>query len=918
MTKRVYRFGGKSAEGNGTMRNLLGGKGANLAEMCTLGIPVPAGFTITTECCSEYFNLNGKYPKELESEVNAALKATEEIMGMKFGASKDPLLVSCRSGARSSMPGMMETVLNIGLCSTTIPGLIAKTQNPRFVYDAYRRLIMMYSDVVMEKADDIEPEDGKGIRVQLDNILHNVKKSKGYQSDTDLTEEDLISLCNTFKKRIREVLGREFPDDAYSQLWGSIGAVFKSWNGKRAISYRRIENIPDEWGTAVTVQSMVFGNMGENSATGVAFSRNPATGENKFYGEWLINAQGEDVVAGIRTPNPLNESTKNDQNKHLNSLETSMPEVYKELDNIQNNLEHHFSDMQDIEFTIQDGKLWMLQCRVGKRTGLAALNMAMDMLKEGLIDEKIAVMRVAPAQLEELLHPILDPKSENKAKVVARGLPAGPGGAVGKIVFTAEAAVEAAEKGEKVILVREETNPEDVEGMRAAEGLLTARGGMTSHAALVARGWGKCCIVGCDDIHFQQVEKNIMLKGKNPYKLMGKQMVIDGKTYNEGDIFSLNGTKGFVYDQAISTMDASEDPRFVEYMNIVDKYRVLGVRTNADTPEDAQQAMEFGAEGIGLFRIEHMFYGKNSEAPLSKLRKMIHSTTLEERIIALNELEPYVIDATKKTMKVMDSKPVTFRLLDPPLHEFVPQTLEKQEELAKELGITVSEIKKRGESLHEVNPMMGHRGVRLGITYPEISEMQFKAIFIATAELMKEGFNPLPEIMIPVTVSVKELDFQKKICDKIHEQIETKYGVNIKYLYGTMIEIPRAAILSDEMAQTAQFFSYGTNDLTQMTYGFSRDDIGAFMGDYLKNKILPFDPFQTLDQNSVGRLIEMSIKGGRTTNPKLKIGICGEHGGDPESVEFCHKMGMNYVSCSPFRVPIARLAAAQAAIRAYK
>ena len=901
--KRVYFFGGKDAEGDGSMKNLLGGKGANLAEMCKLNIPVPAGFTITTETCVEFYKNNMQYPAALKNEVDQALAKTEAVMEMKFGDKENPLLLSCRSGARSSMPGMMETVLNIGLCSDTIPGLIKKTQNPRFVYDAYRRLIMMYSDVVMEKAEGIEPEEGKGIRVQLDKMLHEVKNKKGYKSDTDLSAEDLMQICEDFKVRVREVLGKPFPDNAYEQLWGGVGAVFKSWNGKRAISYRRIENIPDEWGTAVNVQAMVFGNMGDNSATGVAFSRNPATGENKFYGEWLVNAQGEDVVAGIRTPNPLNESTKNDQNKHLASLETGMPVVYKELDSIQLSLQKHFRDMQDIEFTIQDGKLWMLQCRVGKRTGLAALNMAMDMLHEGLIDEKTAVMRVAPAQLDELLHPILDPSSEKKATVIARGLPAGPGGSVGQIVFTAEEAVEWAAAGKKVILVREETNPEDVEGMRAADGLLTARGGMTSHAALVARGWGKCCIVGCDQLHID---------------LHKKTLTIAGKTYKEGDVFSLNGSKGFVYDQKIETMSATENPRFVEYMKIVDKYRVLGVRTNADTPEDAQNAINFGAEGIGLFRIEHMFYGANSEAPLSKLRKMILSKSIEERKAALLELEPYVKEAVKGTMKVMDGKPVTFRLLDPPLHEFVPQTAEKQAELAKELGITVEDIKRRGESLHEVNPMMGHRGVRLGITYPEISETQFKAIFEATAELMKEGFNPQPEIMVPVTVTVKELDQQKVICDRVHAEVEKTFGVKISYLYGTMIEIPRAALLADEMAKTAQFFSFGTNDLTQMTFGFSRDDIGAFMGGYLSQKVLAADPFQTLDQTSVGKLVEVGIKGGRTTNPKLKIGICGEHGGDPESVEFCHKAGMNYVSCSPFRVPIARLAAAQAAIKEYK
>lgn len=901
--KRVYRFGGRDAEGDGSMRNLLGGKGANLAEMCKLGIPVPAGFTITTECCTEYYKLGTQYPKELKAEVDAALAATEAIMGKKFGDPNDPLLVSCRSGARSSMPGMMETVLNIGLCSATIPGLIAKTQNPRFVYDAYRRLIMMYSDVVMEKAEGIEPEDGNGIRVQLDRMLAKVKSEKGYESDTDLTVEDLKQLCEDFKIRVRQELGRPFPDDAQEQLWGGIGAVFKSWNGKRAIAYRKIEGIPDDWGTAVNVQSMVFGNMGDNSATGVAFSRNPATGENKFYGEWLINAQGEDVVAGIRTPNPLNEATKNDHNRHLKSLEVAMPDVYKELYDIQHNLEQHFHDMQDIEFTIQDGKLWMLQCRVGKRTGLAALNMAMDMLQEGLIDEKTAVLRVAPSQLDELLHPILDANAEKKATVIARGLPAGPGGSVGRIVFTAEDAVEAAKRNEKVILVREETNPEDVEGMRAADGLLTARGGMTSHAALVARGWGKCCIVGCDALHINMNTRTI---------------TIGDKLYKEGDVFSLNGSKGLVYGEAIETVNASENPRFIGYMNIVDKYRVLGVRTNADTPADAQAALDFGAEGIGLFRIEHMFYGKNSEAPLSKLRKMILASTTVEREYALKELEPYVKEAVKATMEVMDGRPVTFRLLDPPLHEFVPQTKEKQEELAESLGVTTEDIMKRGELLHEVNPMMGHRGVRLGVTYPEVSRMQFRAIFTATAELLKEGKKPQPEIMIPVTVSVKELDFQKAICDEVHSAVEKEMGVTINYLYGTMIEIPRAAIMADEMAKTAQFFSFGTNDLTQMTFGFSRDDIGTFMNDYMNKKILTADPFQTLDQDSVGKLIEIGIKGGRTTNPNLKVGICGEHGGDPDSVEFCHKIGMNYVSCSPFRVPIARLAAAQAAIRSYE
>ena len=899
--KRVYRFGGKEAEGNGQMRNLLGGKGANLAEMCTLGIPVPAGFTITTECCTEYYALGGGYTEELRRDVAAALKATEAIMGKKFGDPKNPLLVSCRSGARSSMPGMMDTILNIGLCSATIPGMIEKTQNPRFVYDAYRRLIMMYSDVVMEKAEGIEPEDGKAIRQQLDKMMEDLKEARGYKSDTEITAEELKDLAERFKVRIKEVLGEEFPDTAEAQLWGSIGGVFKSWNGKRAIKYRQIEGIPDDWGTAVNVQSMVFGNMGDTSATGVAFSRNPANGDNKFYGEWLINAQGEDVVAGIRTPNPLNNATKSPQNKHLKSLEDAMPDVYKELDDIRVLLEKHFNDMQDIEFTIQEGKLWMLQCRIGKRTGLAALNMAMDMLEEGMIDEKTAVMRVSPAQLDEILHPILDPASEKKATVVAHGLPASPGGAVGTIVFTNADAVKAAAAKKRVILVREETSPEDVEGMRAADGILTQKGGMTSHAALVARGWGKCCIVGCEEMKINLEKKEVSFAGSD-------------KVYHEGDYFSLNGAKGAVYAEPIETMDASDNPRFVKFMAIADKFRKLGVRTNADNPEDTARAMSFGAEGIGLFRIEHMFYGKNSETPLSKLRKMILSKTDDERRAALAELEPYIKASVKGTMKVMDGKPVTFRLLDPPLHEFVPQTADKRAELANELHISQSEIVTRGESLHEVNPMMGHRGVRLHITYPMISETQFRAIFTAAIELKKEGCDPRPEIMIPVTISERELRFQKAICEKIKAEVEAKLNEHISYKFGTMIEIPRAALTADRMARTAEFFSFGTNDLTQMTFGFSRDDVSTFMGEYLGNKILDSDPFKTLDTKSVGRLVEMAVTAGRSTREGLKCGICGEHGGDPASVKFCHKIGLNYVSCSPFRVPIARLAAAQAAI----
>ena len=903
--KRVYRFGGKTAEGDGSMRELLGGKGANLAEMSRLGMPVPAGFTITTECCAEYYALGGGYSDELKAEVASALAATEQLMGKKFGDENDPLLVSCRSGARSSMPGMMDTILNIGLCSATIPGMIAKTGNPRFVYDAYRRLIMMYSDVVMEKAEGIEPADGQGIRQQLDRMMGELKEARGYKSDTDITAEELKELCDRFKVKVKEVLGVEFPDTAEAQLWGSIGGVFKSWNGKRAIAYRRIEKIPDDWGTAVNVQSMVFGNMGSSSATGVAFSRNPASGDNKLYGEWLINAQGEDVVAGIRTPNPLNEATKTEHNKDLQSLEMAMPEVYKDLDEIRKPLEEHFHDMQDIEFTIQEGKLWMLQCRIGKRTGIAALQMAMDMLEEGMIDEKTAVMRVSPSQLDEILHPVLKPESEKLAAVVAKGLPASPGGAVGTIVFTSEAAMEAAAAGKKTILIREETSPEDIEGMRASAGILTTRGGMTSHAALVARGWGKCCIVGCESMKIDFEAKTVSF-GSDP------------TVYKEGDWFSLNGSKGYVYATRIETMDASENPLFVKFMSIVDRYRRLGIRTNADTPEDAARALQFGAEGIGLFRIEHMFYGKNSETPLAKLRKMIMSSCDEERAAALDELEPFIKASVKNTLRVMDGKPVVFRLLDPPLHEFVPKTPEKEAELAKELGISVEEIEKRGESLHEVNPMMGLRGVRLHVAYPQIAETQYRAIFTATAELLAEGLNPQPEIMIPVTVSARELEFQKVLCEKIRVEVENNLKQNIEYHFGTMIEIPRAALTADRMARTAEFFSFGTNDLTQMTFGFSRDDVGTFMGNYLGHKILDADPFQTIDTKAVGKLVEYGIQGGRSKRPDLKCGICGEHGGDPDSVAFFNRIGLDYVSCSPFRVPIARLAAAQAAINQSK
>ena len=897
--KYVYTFGGKTAEGKADMKNLLGGKGANLAEMCLLKLPVPAGLTITTECCTAYYQNNCQLPAGLMDEVHAGMKNMENIMGMKYGDPENPLLVSCRSGARKSMPGMMDTVLNIGLCSKTIPGLIKKTNNPRFVYDSYRRLIMMYADVVMEKAEGIEPADGKSIRKQLDDMLDAYKEKMGYKSDTELKAEELQQLAEDFKVRIKEVLGTEFPDDAEAQLEGGIKAVFKSWNGKKAITYRRIEGIPDDWGTAVNVQTMVFGNMGEGSATGVAFTRNPATGDNQFYGEWLINAQGEDVVAGIRTPNPLNDDTKNEQNKHMHSMQELMPETYKELCEVRRILEENYHDMLDIEFTIQDGKLYMLQCRVGKRTGVAALTMALDMLKEGLIDEKEVVMRLTPEQLDELLHPILDAADEKKHTVIAKGLPAGPGGAVGKIALTSEKAKEYRAAKVANVLVREETNPEDVEGMRAADGILTARGGMTSHAALVARGWGKCCIVGCDAVKID-LENGIVKIGDQQFK--------------EGDTISLNGSKGWVYAEPVGMINATENPLFQQFMALVDKYRKMGVRTNADNPEDAQNAVNFGAEGIGLFRIEHMFYGKNSEEPLAKLRNMILANTTEERVAALNELEPYIKNSAKGTLKVLDGKPLTFRLMDPPLHEFVPHTEEKQRALAQERGISFEEIKKRIDALNEVNPMMGLRGVRLGIVYPEITETQFRALFQATAELMTEGFDPHLEIMVPLTINVKELEHQKAIADRVKAEVEAKFNVKIEYLYGTMIEIPRATLVADQIASVAQFFSFGTNDLTQMTFGFSRDDVNAIVKDYIEEKIIPADPFNTLDQEGVGQLVKLGVERGRGQRANLKCGVCGEHGGDPASVHFFYKAGLNYVSCSPFRVPVARLAAAQAAI----
>jgi len=900
-TKYVYYFGGKKADGKANMKTLLGGKGANLAEMVNIGLPVPAGFTITTEVCTAYYKNKKKYPKELRPQVLAALAKTEKQMGAIFGDKDNPLLVSVRSGARSSMPGMMETVLNVGLNNITREGLIKKTGNPRFVYDSQRRLIQMYSDVVMEKAAGIEPAEGKGVRQQLEKELHKMKTAKGYKLDTDLTSDDLKELVEIYKAKVFEVLGKPFPEDAMEQLWGAVGAVFSSWNGKRAISYRRIEGIPDEWGTAVNVQSMVFGNMGDSSATGVAFTRNPATGENYFYGEWLVNAQGEDVVAGTRTPNPINEVGKSDHNKHLDSLEIAMPKVYKELHKIELNLEKHYHDMLDLEFTIQEGTLYMLQCRVGKRNGAAAVKMAADMYKSKLINAEEAVMRVKPEQLDELLHPVLLPSAEKAAKLLTKGLPAGPGGAAGQVVFTANDAVEWRKAGKTVILVREETNPEDIEGMRAAEAVLTARGGMTSHAALVARGWGKCCIVGAGDMEVNLEDKTI---------------TVGGSVLHEGDFISLNGTKGNVYLGKLEMMDVDvENEDLNNFLKICDKVRVLKVRTNADTPEDAAKARSFGAEGIGLFRTEHMFYGKNTEEPLFLLRKMILSETEAERVNALNELFPFIKKDMKGTLAAMDGFPVTIRTLDPPLHEFVPNNQEERQKLAESLGISIDAFNTRADSLHENNPMLGHRGVRLGITYPEITEVQIRAIFEATAELLKEGKKPLPEIMIPVTCASRELKHQYKIIDRVYKEVCEKFGLKkIGHLVGTMIEIPRAALVADYIAKYATFFSFGTNDLTQMGFGFSRDDIGGFLPDYLKQRILPHDPFQVIDRFGIGELMKFAVERGRATRPDIKLGICGEHGGEPNSIEFCHMLGLAYVSCSPFRVPIARLAAARSAV----
>ncbi len=891
----VYRFGPDMTDGKADMKNLLGGKGANLAEMALLEIPVPPGCTITTEVCT-FFNENGKtYPKELDSQLKNALKDVEERVGAVFGDSDNPLLLSVRSGARTSMPGMMETVLNVGLNDFTRDGLIAQSGDPRFVYDAQRRLIQMYSDVVMEKASGIEPEEGMGIRNQLEHELEKMKEQEGVTEDTDLSATNLKDLVEIYKGKVMEVLKKPFPEDPWEQLWGAISAVFHSWDGKRAKAYRKIENIPEEWGTAVNVQAMVYGNLGDDSATGVAFTRNPATGENNFYGEWLAKAQGEDVVAGIRTPNPLNEICRTEHSGDLPSLEQSAPLLYKELDTIRLNLEDHYSDMMDIEFTIQSGKLWMLQCRIGKRNGPAAIRMASEMVKENRIDGKTAITRVTPSQLDELLHPIVDPDVEKTTALLAKGLPAGPGGATGKAVFTAQDAVDWAAKGEKVVLVREETNPEDVEGMRASVAILTSRGGMTSHAALVARGWGMCCVVGAGEMKVDSIKK---------------EFTVDDKIIKEGDSITLNGTAGKVYEGELPLIETDITSDYLtHFLGLCDEVRRLKVRTNAETPSDAKRALSFGAEGIGLFRIEHMFYGEGSEEPLFHLQEMIMANSQEERRTALDSLFPFMKNDIKETLRAMKGLPVTIRLMDPPLHEFIPHDAKRQKQLADSLGINAEELERRSDALKESNPMMGHRGVRLGITHPEITEMQAKAILEAAAELTSEKVETFPEIMIPLTGMETEYYHQEKIVREVAAKVD---GLG-NYMVGTMMEIPRASIVADRIAETAEFFSFGTNDLTQMTFGFSRDDTGGFMPAYLEQGLLPEDPFASLDEG-VCELVKMGIEKGRKRKTDLKVGICGEHGGEPKSVHFCHNVGMDYVSCSPFRVPIARLSAAQAVL----
>ncbi len=905
--KRVYTFGNGQAEGNAQMREVLGGKGANLAEMNLIGVPVPPGFTITTDTCNEYYEVGqDNIIALLQDEVKAAVAHTEGLMNSKFGDVTNPLLVSVRSGARASMPGMMDTILNLGLNDEVAEGLVAKTGNPHFVFDSYRRFVQMYGDVVLGmkpvNKEDIDP---------FEAIIEEVKKEQGVVLDKDLSVESLKNLVALFKKAIKEQTGKDFPNDPMEQLWGAVCAVFRSWMNERAILYRKMEGIPAEWGTAVTVQAMVFGNMGDTSATGVCFSRDAGNGENVFNGEYLINAQGEDVVAGIRTPQQITKLgsqrwaeragiSEEERAAKYPSMEEAMPELYAQLDALQDKLEKHYCDMQDMEFTVQEGKLWFLQTRNGKRTGTAMVKIAMDLVREGLIDEKTALLRCEPLKLDELLHPVFDKQALAKAKVITQGLPASPGAACGQIVFHADDAQEWAENGHKVIMVRIETSPEDLAGMASAEGILTARGGMTSHAAVVARGMGKCCVSGAGAI-------NVNYKNKT--------VEVEGVVYKEGDYLSLNGTTGQVYAGEVATKAAELSGDFKDLMELCDKYSKMEIRTNADTPKDAEIARQFGANGIGLTRTEHMFFENQK---IVAMREMILSETVEGREKALAKLLPYQKEDFYGIMKAMDGLHVNIRLLDPPLHEFVPHDLENQKLMAEQMGVSVEKIQQRVNSLSENNPMLGHRGCRLGITFPEITAMQTRAILGAACQLKKEGFDPHPEIMVPLVGILYELQQQKEVIKKTAEEVFAAEGVRIDFEIGTMIETPRAALTADRIATEAEYFSFGTNDLTQMTFGYSRDDIASFLPMYLEKKILKVDPFQVLDENGVGQLIKMAVEKGRAIRPGMRTGICGEHGGEPTSVKFCAAIGMNYASCSPFRVPIARLAAAQAAIEAEK
>ena len=870
MAKWVYLF----KEGKADMKNLLGGKGANLAEMTNLGLPIPQGFTVTTEACTDYYNSGKQIRDEIKDQIFDALKKLEEEQGKKFGDTENPLLVSVRSGARASMPGMMDTILNLGLTDAAVEGFAKKTGNARFAYDSYRRFIQMFSDVVMEIP-----------KSKFERVLDDIKEKKGVKLDTELTAEDLKEVITEFEALYKAEMGTDFPQDPHQQLIEAVTAVFRSWDNPRAIYYRRMNDIPGDWGTAVNVQAMVFGNMGETSGTGVAFTRNPSTGEAKIYGEYLINAQGEDVVAGIRTPLPISK------------LEEDMPEVYEEFMRIATLLEKHYKDMQDMEFTIEDKKLYFLQTRSGKRTATAALQIACDLVDEGMITKEEAIARIDAKSLDQLLHPAFDEKALKAATPIGSALPASPGAAAGRVYFTAEDAKNHNDAGERVILVRLETSPEDIEGMHAAQGILTVRGGMTSHAAVVARGMGTCCVSGCGDIKINEEEKYFTLAGH---------------TIKEGDYISLDGTTGNIYLGDIPTVEASISGNFQRIMDWADEIRTLKVRTNADSPVDAANAIKFGAEGIGLCRTEHMFFEADR---IPKIRKMILSKTVEEREAALNELIPFQKGDFKALYEVMEGRPVTIRFLDPPLHEFVPTNEEDIAALAKDMGLSVEEVKATCESLHEFNPMMGHRGCRLAVTYPEIAKMQTRAVMEAAIEVKNEkGYDIVPEIMIPLVGEKKELQFVKDVVVETAEAVKKEKGSDIKYQIGTMIEIPRAALLADEIAEEAEFFSFGTNDLTQMTFGFSRDDAGKFLESYYKSKIYESDPFARLDQNGVGQLVQMAVERGRKTRPDIKLGICGEHGGDPSTVEFCHKVGLSYVSCSPFRVPIARLAAAQAVL----